>query len=49
MCEMKMQTEAGVITGIGTKHLTGMVQHITQMATEMMKVVLIMTYTITSV
>ena len=46
---MKMQTEAGVITGTGMKHLTGMVQHTTQMATEMMKVVLIMTYTITSV
>lgn len=45
---MKMQTEAGVITGTGMKHLTDMVQHITQMATEMMKAVLIMTYIVTS-
>ena len=46
---MKMQTVPGVITGTGMKHLTDMVQHITQMDTEMMKVVQIMTYTITSV
>ena len=46
---MKMQMVLGVITGTGMKHLTGMAQHIIQTATEMMKVVLIMTYTITSV
>ena len=46
---MKMQTVPGVITGTGTKHLTGMVQHTTQTDMVMMKAVLIMTYTITSV
>ena len=45
---MKMQMEAGVITGIGMKLHIGMVQHITQTATEMMKAVLIMTYIVTS-